>query len=205
MVATATIWHGGLIMDKKETMRESLMNSAIHIVYREGIENTTTALIAKEVKLNEAYIYRCFKNKDDLLAKTFDFIDSRFLQYVLEHFSIMELDGEEYQERCRALFDTCWEYIMQYPEHVIFYIRYYYSQYFQRLSYDSHMERYSVLIDKMRPACHPSAVVTTVLHHIFDTLLGQARKQILHPENPVQTQEDTFWLLFSVLKCGKGI
>ncbi len=189
----------------KESMRELFINSAIHVVYRDGLENATTALIAKGVELNEAYIYRCFKNKDDLLAQTFAFIDARFLKFVLDNFAVMQYDGEEYQAKCRALFNKCWDYIMGYPEHVIFYVRYYYSSLFQKFAYDDHMERYAVLIDKMAPACHPSAVVTTVLHHILDTLMGQARKQILHPEDPEQTKEDTFWLLYSVLKCGKGI
>ena len=60
-----------------------------------------------------------------------------------------------------------------------------------------------MLIEKMRPACPPDANVNTVLHHLFDTLLGQAKKQILHPKDEKHAENDTFYLLFSVIKGGK--
>lgn len=60
-----------------------------------------------------------------------------------------------------------------------------------------------MLVEKMRPVCPPDANVNTVLHHLFDTLLGQAKKQILHPKDEKQAENDTFYLLFSVIKGGK--
>ena len=88
-------------------------------------------------------------------------------------------------------------------ERVMFYIQYYYSAAFQRYSYYDYMKRFDVLIEKMRPVCPPDANVNTVLHHLFDTLLGQAKKQILHPKDEKHAENDTFYLLFSVIKGGK--
>lgn len=192
-------------MENRDAMAQRLIECAVETVYEHGLEKTTTSRIARVADLNEAYIYRCFKDKDDLLAHTFAYADNMFLTHILENFPIMDFDGIDYEVRCRVLFKKSWDYIMAHPKWLIFYVRYYYSQSFQEHSYEEHMKRYEVLFDKIKPACHPKAEVKTVLHHILDTLLGQARKQIMHPQDEKQTEDDTFWLLFSVLKCGKGI
>lgn len=192
-------------MENRDAMAQHLIECTVETVYTHGLEKTTTSRIARSANLNEAYIYRCFKDKDDLLAKTFAYVDNMFLHQLLENFPVMEFNGIDYELRCRILFKKCWDYIMLHTHWLIFYIRYYYSLSFQEFFYEEHMERFSVLIDLLKPACHPEANPVTVLHHLMDTLLGQARKQILHPQEPAQAEDDTFHLLFSVLKHGKGI
>ncbi len=41
---------------EKENMRQEIMDSAIRIVARYGLDKTTTNLIAKEASLNEMYL-----------------------------------------------------------------------------------------------------------------------------------------------------
>lgn len=132
-------------------------------------------------------------------------IDESFLDFILENFTVMHYDSLDYDERCRELFSRCWNYIMENPEGLLFYVNYYYSPMFQRQSYEPHMKRFEVLYEKLKPACHPEAVVQTVLHHILSTILGQARNQILHPQDPVQAENDAFYLVLSVIKGGRGI
>lgn len=182
-----------------------MMQAAIDAVVEYGLENATARVIGKMSGVNEVYIYRYFANKDDMLAKTFGYLDELFLETILENFPVMNYDNIDYQYRCRMMFDKCWAYIMNRRQECIFYIRYYYSLLFQELSYDEHMKRYEVLIEKTKYDCHPAADVRTVLHHILDTMLGQARKQITHPKDPEAAKENAFWLVYSVLKCGKGI
>lgn len=188
-----------------EEQKAALMTATVQAVVKHGVEKVTTRSIAAQCRVKEIYIYRYFENKEDLLAKTFAYADECFLNTIFDHLPVMNYASIDYQLRCRALFTKCWEYLLAHPDWLIFYICYYYSSSFQKYAYHAHMERYEVLIERMRPACHPQADVKTVLHHLLDTLLGQARKQITHPQPPEAAEENTFWLLFSVLKCGKGI
>ncbi len=182
----------------------ALVKATVDAVVADGVENFTTKSIAARSGVNEVYIYRYFANKEDLVAKTFTYADEAFLNCILENIHV--LDSElDYKERCRALFTKCWNFIMSEPEWLLFYVRYYYSLAYQKYSYEDHLKRYEVLIERVRPACHPTAEVKTVLHHILDTVLGQARKQIMHPQDKDQAEKDAFWLVYSVLKCGKGV
>lgn len=42
-------------------MKQIFMESAVHVVARDGLENATTKAIAAQAGLNEAYIYKCFR------------------------------------------------------------------------------------------------------------------------------------------------
>lgn len=188
-----------------ENQKSALMKATVKAVAEDGLENLSTRGISAQCGVSEVYIYRYFKNKEDLIARVFAYADEEALKVILGNFSVMECEEIEYEMRCRMLFEKCWEYIMSYPEWLIFYVRYYYSASFQKYSYEEHIRRYGVLTDRMKPGCHPAADVDTVLHHILETMLGQARKQIMHPRKPEQAKEDAFGLVLSVLKCGKGI
>ena len=192
-----------LPQSEHDRQKAALMEATVKAVAEDGMENLSTREISRRCGLKEVYIYRYFENKDDMVAKTFAESDERFLKLVLNNLPVMKNEAIEYEARCRYLFTKCWEYMMANSERVIFYIQYYYSAAFQRYSYYDHMERFDVLIEKMRPVCPPDANVNTVLHHLFDTLLGQAKKQILHPKDEKHAENDTFYLLFSVIKGGK--
>ena len=63
------------------------------------------------------------------------------------------------------------------------------------------MQRYAGLIEKMKPAFPETADVKVILHHILDSLLGMAMKQINDPEESDEAAaEKSFELLFSVVK-----
>lgn len=183
----------------------ALMEATVKSIADNGLTNTTSRVIGSLSGVNQVYIYNYFENMEDLITKTFDFADRDFLNFLLDNFDVMYLEDVDYQTRCRMLFDRCWRHILAYPDWLRFYVRYYYSQQFINNSYADHIERYKVLADKVAPACHPEANIDTVVHHIIDTLLGQARKLVLCPQDEQRAADDTFWLIFSVLKCGKGI
>lgn len=185
--------------------KKALMNATVKAVVEKGFENATARTIGALSGVKEVYIYHYFKSKDDLIKQTFDYADCAFLDFILDNFGLMEDNSFDYRTRCEHLFYKCWEYIFEHTDLVVFYVRYYFSSAFLKNSYDEHIARFSVLYEKMRPACHPDADVKLVLHHLLDTLMGQAINQITHPGNFEQVADNTFWLLYNVLKCGKGI
>lgn len=191
--------------DTHDKQRLALMKATVQVAVDGGLTSITARKIGAISGVNEVYIYRYFSNKNDLISKTFEYIDESFLNFILENFYIMNSENENFKERCEKLFNLCWDFITEHSSWVIFYVRYYYSSVFQKFSYESHIRRYEVLIDKIRPVCRDDTDAATVLHHILDTLIGQARKQIMHPQEPQSARENAFGLVYSVLKCGKGI
>ena len=64
-------------MALKENYRELLIDAVVRVAAREGLDRTTTKLIAAEVPCNEVYIYRNFGSKDALLQAAFSRTDLR--------------------------------------------------------------------------------------------------------------------------------
>ena len=54
-------------MEQRE-IQQTFIRSAIRVIARKGLVKATTKAIAADAGLNEAYIYKCFKGKDELLA-----------------------------------------------------------------------------------------------------------------------------------------
>lgn len=187
--------------DKSLTLKRELIEGTIETVAAIGLENTTTNAICTTCNINVAYIYRFFADKEDLIAKAFGFVDEQFLRQILDNYTVLNYESIDYESRCRVLFKKCWEYLMAHPKYTAFFIHYYYSVSFQKYAYEEHIERYVGLFEKMKTAFPESTDVRLVLHHILDTLLREATKQI---SNPIDDSDiaatKTFFLIFSVIK-----
>ena len=157
-------------------MRQNLIDSAVRVVAREGLDRTTTKLIAAEAGLNEAYIYRGFSSKEDLLRAALHMEDTRFVEYITKHLSMMRLTGISWKERCYLLFKYVWEFILEVPDDCRFYIRYYYSANFLKYARDEHLECYRRLKMIASIAFKPDISISLLLHQMFETLLGYAAR-----------------------------
>ena len=187
--------------DKNLTLQRELIEGTIETVAALGLENTTTNAICKTCSINVAYIYRFFADKEDLIAKAFGFVDEQFLRQILDNYTVLNYESIDYESRCRVLFKKCWDYLITHPENTAFFIHYYYSVSFTKYAYDEHIKRYVGLFEKMKTAFPESTDVRLVLHHILDTLLREATKQISNPtEDSDIAATKTFFLIFSVIK-----
>ena len=187
-------------VDKTAERKEKLIEATVQIIAEHGLENLRTAEICKIAGVNVAYLYDLFENKDDLIAQAFAASDERFLKTILDNFPVLHYQSIYYEMRCR-LFMRCWEHIINRRRYTVFYVRYYYSSSFQKYSYAEHMQRYAGLIEKMKPAFPETANVKAILHHILDTLLGMAMKQINDPQESDEAAAETnFGIIFSVVK-----
>lgn len=158
-----------------EQRRAALIEGAVRAVAERGLENTSTNLISRISGLNEAYIYRYFENKEDLLAKAFAESDDRFLSVILDSFPAHPRHMT-CRQRFERLFRRCWDYIMEREEQVLFYVRYYYSQSFQMYACREHMKRFRPLAERMKEVFSEDADVWALLHQMFDTLLFYAMR-----------------------------
>lgn len=188
-------------VDKTAERKEKLIEATVQIIAEHGLENLRTAEICKIAGVNVAYLYDLFENKDDLIAQAFAASDERFLKTIRDNFPVLHYQSIAYEMRCRVLFMRCWEHIINRLRYTVFYVRYYYSSSFQKYSYAEHMQRYAGLIEKMKPAFPETANVKAILHHILDTLLGMAMKQINDPQESDEAAAETnFGIIFSVVK-----
>ena len=129
-------------MALKENYRELLIDAVVRVAAREGLDRTTTKLIAAEVPCNEVYIYRNFGSKDALLQAAFSRTDLRFVQTILKNLDVMDAPGQPLEQRCRALWEPVWRFCLAQPDDIRFYLRYYYSAQFLASAHELHHRNY---------------------------------------------------------------
>ena len=79
------------------------MDSSIKVEAREGLDKLTTRSIASECDLHDAYIYRYFIDKDDLLKKAFLREDRVLTEKIMSNAGVFEMEGLSFRERLRAM------------------------------------------------------------------------------------------------------
>ena len=187
--------------ERSSKSHRELIDGTIRTVANIGLENTTTDAICKESGLNVSTIYRFYNTKEELIADAFSITDEEFLGVILNGFSVLRYESVDYESRCHVLFLKTWEFIMARQSELLFYIRYYYSISFQKYSKEAHIRRFAPLFEKMKTAFTETADVRMVMHHILDTLLDEAQKQVSDSktDNAI-AGEKCFRLIFAVVR-----
>lgn len=157
-------------------MREKLIARTITVIATEGLDKTTTKAITTGTGINEAYIYRHFSDKKDLLSKAFDKLDEELVAKVMQHLPVMYMQELEYELRCRVFFETVWKFLLGNKEKCLAFVQYYYSLYFTKYSAESHKRRYIPIVEKFKDAFKDEADVWMILNHILNVMLDFAVK-----------------------------
>ncbi len=182
-------------------MRMALLHSTIAVIARDGLENATTKAIATEANINEAYIYRIFEDKESMLHEAFVYLDNELVARMLVHMPLMYTKGWDFETRCRALFCAMWGFIIDNRDECLFFLRYYYSSYFRKHSFDDHRARYERVIELITPAFRPRANVWMLLNHMLNVMLDFAVKiydGVL--ENSDDTAQHIFLVIYASIK-----
>lgn len=161
---------------KHNDVPEKLIASTISAIASEGLDKTTTKAIVKGTGINEAYIYRFFFDKEDLLAKAFAYLDEELVEKVTESIAVMWVKDLDYEVRCRLAFNGVWNFILSNKEKCLAYIRYFYSPYFQKNSAVEHKERFLPVIAKFDLAFRDEADTWMILNHILNVMFDFAVK-----------------------------
>lgn len=156
--------------------RQGLIDATIGVIAREGLDKASTKLIGQAASINEAYIYRSFANKEDMFAKTFDFLDEELLHKTVELVDVMYMQELDFETRSRTYFFGLWEFLLSNRDKCLTYIRYFYSPYFTRFSADGHQIRFAPLVQKFRGAFKDEANVWMILNHILNVIFDFAIK-----------------------------
>ena len=173
---------------KQAEMRQKLINGTICVIARDGLDKASTKQIGLATATNEAYIYRCFKGKEDLFANTFAALDEELLAQTLHHVNIMYQVNIDFVQRCRSYFFAVWDFLLGNRDKCLTYVRYFYSPYFVKYSANDHKKRFMPLLERIRAAFIDEADVWMILNHILDVMLSFAVK--VH--NGQMTSEDNY-------------
>ena len=161
---------------KHYDVRNRLIDRTITVIAENGLDKTTTKAIVKGTDINEAYIYRYFSDKEDLLSHVFDTLDEELVAKVMQHLPVMYMRELEYELRCRVFFEAVWKFLLGNKEKCLAFVRYYYSPYFTKYSAESHKRRYVPVVEKFKEAFKDEADVWMILNHILNVMLDFAVK-----------------------------
>ena len=161
---------------KHYDVQSRLIDRTIIVIAENGLDKTTTKAIVKGTDINEAYIYRYFSDKEDLLSHVFDTLDEELVAKVMQHLPVMYMRELEYELRCRVFFEAVWKFLLGNKEKCLAFVRYYYPPYFTKYSAESHKRRYVPVVEKFKEAFKDEADVWMILNHILNVMLDFAVK-----------------------------
>ena len=161
---------------KQDKIRRTLIDGTIRVIAREGLDRASTKLIGTETATNEAYIYRCFKSKEDMFSKVFEDLDDELVAVTLQHMEVMNMQELEFEMRCRVFFFSVWRFLLGNRDKCLAYVQYFYSPYFTKYSVEGHKLRYAPLLKTFTPAFKDEADVWMILNHILNVMLDFAVK-----------------------------
>ena len=180
---------------KRDDIRQRLIDGTIHVIAEEGLEKVTTKQIGQVTQTNEAYIYRCFANKEDLLANTFAYLDEELAGKTLEHITVMYKSDISFDERAWLFFSAIWKFMLGNREKCLAFIRYYYSPYMERYSAEEHRRRFEPLFEQFKGAFSGQANTWMLMNHILSTMLDFAVKVYDgHLPDDADTAEHVFYV-----------
>lgn len=173
---------------KQDEVRLRLIDGTIHVIAEDGMDKASTKQIGKATDTNEVYIYRCFRDKEDLFAKTFDALDEELFKKTMQGIDVLYMTEMEFELRCRLYFSAIWGFLIGNHDKCLTYRQYMYSPYFVKYSIASHKKRFMPLVEKFKEAFIDEADVWMILSHILNIILDFAVK--VH--NNEMSKEDNY-------------
>ncbi len=156
--------------------RQRLIDATVHVIARDGLDKASAKQIENLAGINVVYIYRCFKDKEDMFAKTFSSLDEELAVKAMQHVCVIYMPDIEFELRWRHYFFAVWELLLSSREKCLTYVQYYYSPYFVKNSMVEHKQRYMPLVEKFKAVFKDEADVWMLLSHILNVMLDFAIK-----------------------------
>ena len=181
---------------KHYNVKERLIDGAIKVIARDGMDKATTKAITTETKLYETYIYQHFKNKDGLLVAAFEKLDEELLFVTTSNLRCFEDPEKDYLTQAREYFTAIWEFMLEMPARTVTYIRYYYSPYYGKYSAVAHNQRFMPLLQKFKGNFADETNVAMLLNHMLSTTMLFAMRVI---GGELEDNEDTRKHVFLVI------
>ncbi len=182
-------------------IRQRLIDSTIAVVAKDGLNKATTKAISLHSGVNEVYIYRNFDDKDHLLECAFGVLDDEMVGCITKYIPIMHMAEISIEERSWMFFSKFWQFLLGNKQKCSFFIKYYYSNFYDSYPWDLRAQKYEPIKAAIAPAFKEGVDVDRMFNHIFDVIFATVMKVLRGelPEND-KTAQDLYELLFSSLE-----
>ena len=157
----------------------ALIRAAIHAVAQDGLERTTTRSIGAAAGINDAYIYRCFSDKEDLLSRAYMLVNEDLVGLLIRRIGEAGKKGmtDGYQ-RFAYIIRGLWDALLDNPENCIFCDYYYHSASYKKHTAELHHAVAMRLLDKMGENHNLRPQAEFSLYHLMETLFAFAAKAV---------------------------
>lgn len=190
--------------DNKEI---ALLEGAVRAVARNGLENTTTRSIGAEAGVDDAYIYRFYRDKEDLLCRAFLTECEKFVERILQSIDMLRRSAiaETLEDRCRFIVACAWNYLKDRPDISRFFVRYYHSAGFQNHASEQYRTYLSQIADSISETLVVQPNAPLVMVHLMESMFSFASKAAdgLLPDND-DTANSVFDQLYGILRTAIG-
>ena len=161
-------------------IKELLIENAIHLIAEGGFEKATTKELTHsggqlpDFKMNEVYIYRFFKSKENLYEAAFVRLDTELFYAFKRGVEIIGGFENDRKEKLGKFFSMAWQFVLGNEERCRCYVRYYYSIYFKGHSREAHRKLFEGIVSEMTPIFKEEADVEAILHSVFTAMFDFA-------------------------------
>jgi len=167
-------------MNRGGEVRQALIASTIRIVAAQGIQNATTKALSNDSGLSEVYIYRYFKDKDDLFRQTFNSLDKELAYLMIKALKKVKSNNIDEMVKIgfRSVYHDFWRFTLGDRDKCSFFIQYYYSTYYLSHSETERKSIYQPLLDEIAPAFAEDTDAWIELNHMYDIVFPKLLRVI---------------------------
>lgn len=186
---------------RQNEKRDALISAVIRLVSREGLESLTTKGIEKESGISERYIFLYFGTKEGLLVQTFDSLDLELYSLFVTALKKAIADEPRKEQCLHKAWVDIWNTITGDMDKTRFFIRYYYSEQFERLSRKSHEKNSEEFGKLVAPMFTAKSNAEDCRRYVFTSLLSAALASSRStPDENKRSCERTFRYLYDSMK-----
>ncbi len=160
-----------MIYANEQDLRDALIRHTEYIVANEGMHRATTKNIAEKAGINEAYIYRTFQDKDDLIKSAFHENDVRLRDRVLEDLHFLDDTDKPLKERIRNVLTPCLDLMIGISDRCVFYLRYYFSEKYLQLAKSEHDDCFRPVLEALSPYFKGGEDANFIVNFVFEAML----------------------------------
>ena len=179
-----------------------LLQSAVRAIAKYGMSAVSTRRISHEADLNDAYIYRLFRDKADLLAQAFLMEDEKYLRYVGSVFEELNRSLDiPLRKRAEDAFHKVWRYLLDTPYVCRVFMYYYHSPGFVEHAKAEHERQIEILtetIDYLFPTFEDARSSLLVLFALINTFALGAINGLV--EDTEEIEKKVFRITYATLR-----
>lgn len=185
---------------EKRDLCTLFIESTIHNVAKNGMENLRTKDVAAYAGYSEATLFRYYENKETLLRETFLYLDEKVSCKLTGSRHILHPDNASFEVLVHDVWSEIYDYLVSQPEETLYLIRFRYSSQYtdavraMRSAYNGKCDgAYAVIAEKLPSGIFPGR--SFLINQIFEITLCYAEKIALGRLPNTEATRELVWCL----------